>query len=712
MDNGWRGGAKRLAEIQGLRAASQPADEVLRHFLADIQLRFLIAEFVRRVHHFRAANVIRQHHLSLGRFALDNPVLQRTISDVCVGHGLRPHELDDNERYPSRRDIQGEPANIRCLAILLRLSDLLDMSHDRACPLLLNAACPLPSDSYAHWTQYQRIVHRVTSPDRIEISAECEDQSEHRLLYDWCQWIADEVASAGLAATRFARHSAWRPPLATLEGPDSTIRIRPSATAKYIPSKWTFELDRETVFQRLVYDVYTDPHVFVRELIQNALDATRCQLYSDLRSEGLDPPEYPTQVSADRRRRYALRVSLGQAEGTSALSGEPEVRQVLTVEDVGIGMDSEIIERYLLQVGRSYYTTDEFRRTYRFVPTSRFGVGFLSVFAVSDHVTIDTYKPGGREDAAILLTLTGPRNYLLRERGIRRSRGTRVAVTLRNSFEPGLLTRLVSNWCRRVEFPIMIDDLSTCTTIEAETPDQFTYEIPDVTEEGATFAVRAFPIRQPGVEGEIYIFVNNGRDGESLTARSWARYTYPTLHPRASAPPVPESAICFHGILQTQYVYDDRVPISLRLDFRDEHARFSLSREGISLDRRTRREPFNPSQDPRIESELVRIVTQHLEQSARAQGPASWRYKQRLVECFPLPTFWAAAPGMIPITRGGNEATVHLSEAVALPVITVVLERSSPSASLESAEAVVFAEDVNALSNAHRAAFFQVASFR
>jgi hypothetical protein len=705
---GGGGGAKRLAEIQSLHAAGQPADEVLRHFLADIQLRFLIAEFVRRVHHFRAANVIRQHHPSLGRFALDDPVLQRTISDVCVGHGLRPHELDDNERYPSRRDILGEPANVRFLAILLRLSDLLDISHDRACPLLLNAACPLPSDSYAHWTQYQRIVHRVTSPDRIEISAECEDQSEHRLLYDWCQWIVDEVAAARLAATRFARHSDWQPPLATLGGSDSTIKIRPSATAKYIPSKWTFELDRETVFQRLIYDVYTHPHVFVRELIQNALDATRCQLYSDLRSEGLDPPEYPTQVSTDRRRRYALRVSLGQGEVTSALSGEPEVRQVLAVEDVGIGMDSEIIERYLLQVGRSYYTTDEFRRTYRFVPTSRFGVGFLSVFAVSDHVTIDTYKPGGREDAAILLTLTGPRNYLLRERGIRRSRGTRVAVTLQDPFEPGLLTKLVSNWCRRVEFPIVIDDLSVGTTVEVETPDQFTYEIPDVTEEGATFSVRAFPIRRPGLEGEIYIFVRNARDGESWAAWDWARYTYPTRDPRASAPTFPESAICFHGILMDRHFYPTSYsgPISVRLDFRDEHARMSLSRESSWLDRRKQGGPLHRIHDPRIESELASIIMEHLERSTLAQGPGSWKYKQRLIKYFPLPTFWAAAPGMIPIARDGNEATVPLHEAVALPIVTVVLERCSGAASVEIAEAIVFAADVNDLSAAHRTDLF------
>ncbi|MDQ3818641.1 MAG: hypothetical protein M3362_13320, partial [Acidobacteriota bacterium] len=190
-NNEWRnwvtgdgGGAKRWREIENLRQEGN-GDEPTRHFIADLQTRFLIAEFIRRSHHLRAADVIRQHQGHLGRFAFDDQMMQRTISDICVAHGLRTYELEDRERYPDRRDIQGYAVNVRLIAILLRLGDLLDMSYDRACPLLLNAANPLPADSYAHWTQYQRIVHRLTSPDKIEITAECQTQEEHRVLQDW-----------------------------------------------------------------------------------------------------------------------------------------------------------------------------------------------------------------------------------------------------------------------------------------------------------------------------------------------------------------------------------------------------------------------------------------------------------------------------------------------------------------------------------------------
>ena len=91
----------RLAAIEGLRSSGTPSDSSLRHFVADRQLRFLIAEFIRRTHHKRAASVIAQNQSQLGRFAFDDPRLARAITNVCVGHGLSQLELEDPSDYPT-----------------------------------------------------------------------------------------------------------------------------------------------------------------------------------------------------------------------------------------------------------------------------------------------------------------------------------------------------------------------------------------------------------------------------------------------------------------------------------------------------------------------------------------------------------------------------------------------------------------------------------
>jgi len=288
--------------------------------------------------------------------------LRKAIADICVGHGLKTDELEDKERYPDLRDICGDEVNLRFMAILLRLGDLLDMSNDRACPLLLNAASPIPPDSLAHWTQYRDIKHFAVTPELIEITAECQNQSEHRVLQDWCQWIVNEVEKAATLMAHAKRHEEWRPPRAKLaidtDVADATIKIRPAQNANYVFRDWIFRLDPNAIYQRLIYDLYDLPETFIRELVQNASDANRSQMYLDLYEEGIEPPDSPTLVEEDYREKYPIKVSLISKEVINSLSGQPETRHAIVVEDSGIGMDSDIIQRYFLQVGRSFYTID------------------------------------------------------------------------------------------------------------------------------------------------------------------------------------------------------------------------------------------------------------------------------------------------------------------------------------------------------------------
>lgn len=667
------GGAERWAAIQNLRRGTEPSDEALRSFLADVQTRFLLAEFIRRAHHLRAADIMAQHQGTLGRFAFDDPMLLRTISDVCVAHGLRQHELEDRERYPEECDIRADRVNVRFLAILLRLGDLLDMSCDRACPLLLNPASPVPSESLAHWSQYQRIVRRLTSPQRIEIRAECLTQEEHRVLQDWCQWLVTEVKDARTLMSHARRHSDWLAPDAELSGPGATIHIKPASGAKYFPSEWRFELDNEVVFGLLIRDVYDSKNVFIRELLQNALDANRCQMYLDLTHDGQQPPEHPTQVGEEHRLRYPIRVSIATRPRFNELSGAQEDKQFVVVEDCGIGMDNEIIQKYFLQVGRSFYVTDEFQRNFRFVPTSRFGIGFLTVFAVSDRVVVETFKPTSpRRDGPIRLTLTGPRNYLLTERADRRTTGTRIEVILKQKMEQGELTDLVTGWCRRVEFPIIVDDLGKTSTVRAERPEDFVREEPDVINSGAKFVIRSFPIRGAGVEGELYVFAYVSENGESWARWDWAKDKYLTAHPHASIPSLPEDSMCLHGIaLPPTWEYHYGSPFSIRLDVRRAGYPTTLARHHLGNETR-------PGHTfvafPEVTKCIQEAVSRHLATTPLARPQDAWEYKQRLMGQFEvLRSFWRHIPDTVRFFFNRGVTLKSIAELDERETVTLVI---------------------------------------
>jgi hypothetical protein len=662
------------AEIIGIRCGTSQAapDNVpARHFIADLKTRYLLAEYFRERHHTRAADVVRYRLRDLTDFSLGNSQVLETIADICEAHGLSANMLNDSERFPFRRDVFAETVNVRMLAILLRLGDLLDMRSERACPILLSAASPLPASSYPHWSQYQRIFEKAVTPDEIRIIANCRTQEEYGLLEDWCRWITDEVSNAGSLLARSTRHESWKPPVATMGGPAATIQIRVHSEAKFIPSKWHFELDPEAVFTRLIRDTYSSPLAFVREVLQNSLDATRCQMYLDCAEQGLDVPSCPSHVESWIRARYPISIALTCTTIRDEVADTDRVVQILTIEDRGIGMDTDIITKYLLQVGRSYYTTPEFRRRFAFNASSRFGVGFLSVFSVSDHISLETYRPNSSSlDGPIRLTLTRPKNYLMTEVGTRHQPGTRIAIRLRDRLQCGALTETLVEMCRRVEFPIHVDDLGVSKVIEAETSADFTYDIRAGMDGSANISVKSIPINIPEIDGEFYIFSYRDKDGESWTERQAATLER-SRHPAALSPTFPANLTAFHGItISDRYEWlPEEMPIAIRMDYRGDQLSPTLSRDVVGNDLAL--------VNILISRRRAELIKDHLSQSPRAMGPDGWRYKQELMDALrmplnPLEEYWRDIPGTIRGFERGMMQLVSLAELHELRRISII----------------------------------------
>jgi molecular chaperone HtpG len=509
--------------------------EELSAFLAGQALRYVIADFVRRDHHESGKNTLELHPPLRQLVDDGDSVAFETIADVGVAHGLQESDLADESRFPEERDVFGGKVNVRFLARLLRIGDLLDMSSKRADPTTARAIGPLPSDAVPHWQQYSAKKHENITPKIIEFTFECKDQDAHRVLRDWFGWLEAEVRAAGLEQLHAARHNNWKAPHCLVSSQASagtrgskhkaTVIIQPAANAKYTFHDWKLELDHDLVLQRLIHDVYDNPAVFVRELIQNALDATRCQMYADfaLQHPDASAPERPTWFDRDFRERYLVSISFAQEEVQLSPDGPRETRAVFTIEDRGTGMSEEIIRRYFLQVGRSYYQSSEFRERYKFAPTSRFGIGFLSVFAVSKDITVDTARRDndtGRV-TGIRLRLREPRNFLLTEpwapfedRNTSAKTGTRIRIVLNDWRIEKPLLNLVRGWCVAVEVPIIVKEAGAETIIRPERlPDRAVLAAGLVDPE-ARFILRTFEIASEGVEGQVAVIAYDDALGE------------------------------------------------------------------------------------------------------------------------------------------------------------------------------------------------------
>ena len=134
----------------------------------------------------------------------------------------------------------------------------------------------------------------------------------------------------------------------------------------FIPKQFSFKSSSE-LSKLLIAPLYgNNPSYGVRELVQNAVDACRTRLAIDA--------NYSKETTH-------VRVYLDTEN------------QFFVIEDSGIGMSLEEIEKYFLTIGASYNTSTEWQKTrdiYSIYRTGRFGIGVLAAFLLGDQITVET----------------------------------------------------------------------------------------------------------------------------------------------------------------------------------------------------------------------------------------------------------------------------------------------------------------------------------
>lgn len=188
--------------------------------------------------------------------------------------------------------------------------------------------------------------------------------------------------------------------------------------------------------------LYSEKEIFLRELISNSFDAiqklNKVRLSEEIRdAEDLD---FAVNLRIDRE------------------------NKTLTIEDNGIGMSADEIERYIAQI--AFSGAQEFMKKYeesgdrnKAGIIGNFGLGFYSSFMVAERVEVDSlsYRPG---ESAASWSSDGSEEYDLGE-GQRKRRGTEIKLHLNeeslNLLDKVELQALVRRYCDFLPVAIQID---------------------------------------------------------------------------------------------------------------------------------------------------------------------------------------------------------------------------------------------------------------
>lgn len=365
--------------------------------------RFLMADFIRSQHAKRSATYIQSAdslHLP------GNPIPDRIIkilASICKGHTQSQESLMELP-VTENSGCGTESCHPLFIACMLRLGDLLDVDTNRVSSVLLSTLPSIPADSKSYNQTNRDITHILIGRSVVEITAECEDYEVAKLLKNWFKMIDDELTFQSKNWYKIA--------------PSVKFGSLPSAGKLIVKLKGydeisgknslRFEIDNSKAIEMLQgAGLYNSASQCIRELLQNAVDATYLRIFmenpniDDRAKFKLKCVEHPINVIFDKQR-----------------VDEKYSYWHLVISDNGVGMGENDM-KFLAKTGSSNQNKEKNSYIDKMPvwmrPSGTFGIGFQSIFLITDIVYLRTrkwgteqtvelemYNPAGREDGAIL----------------------------------------------------------------------------------------------------------------------------------------------------------------------------------------------------------------------------------------------------------------------------------------------------------------------
>ncbi len=225
----------------------------------------------------------------------------------------------------------------------------------------------------------------------------------------------------------------------------------------------TFEYKAEMkqLLHLIVHSLYTHPEIFLRELISNASDALNKVRFLKLTSQNILDAEGPLHAT----------ITVDRQEST------------FRIEDTGIGMTREDLVNRIGTVASS--------GTLEFVKQAKeggegasadligkFGVGFYSIFMVTDEVVVET-RHADPESKGYRWTSNGEGTYTIEEID-KPTRGTTISFKFKDEFDDFSdeyrIKNIIKKYSNFVDFPVFVgsEEVNTVQALWQKKKDDIT----------------------------------------------------------------------------------------------------------------------------------------------------------------------------------------------------------------------------------------------
>lgn len=384
-------------------------------------ITLLIAEYYRRRHAERSNNIAdgKSPISGLLRLVLDGGPVRAMplVGQISLMHGSDFNTII--ESLPEYDSLFNDSMHPRLAAVLLRLGDLCDVDNGRFNIIGNSMFGELPEKSLVHYFKHETIKRLYVSERVIAMDADV-NFNDIKIKLDLRKQKYSDTQKEDFCHKVVNEHQRWFDMLTQeLQNinlfinyifPDYLDSGMPTfeynlmidgEKSMYSRENLRFNFSRTKAFDLIEgYSLYDEPRTFVRELIQNSLDALKLQMWNDIQSgmwdHLIDEENYKNKtnlspldfVDNSIYNKYFVNINISFDEENKNIAE-------LTFTDNGIGIGFKDIQSKIIQTGISWLERNDNNLVMDEIPkwlhpTGSFGIGLHSIFAVTDIFEIKT----------------------------------------------------------------------------------------------------------------------------------------------------------------------------------------------------------------------------------------------------------------------------------------------------------------------------------
>ena len=346
-------------------------------------IKFILAEYFRRVHAERSKTILNNPLEALSLTTPRGVIPQRlfkVLGDICSSH---TKNFNNVMQLPfSEVGIDVEDAHPRFIASMLRLGDLLDLDNNRFSEVMLRTLTKIPIDSLIHKTKHLSINAFRLDKEMIEVVANCNDYETANVTQHWFNYLNSEIQNQMLCWNDIVPTKEFGI-LPTIGKLNVNLENYEYLDGKSKP-KFTVEPDKALELLRGA-GIYKDAHQSIREILQNAVDATLIRFWIENKSNiNIDNPKAAENIEFYNK--YPIKIEI---IGHNVI--DDIKKWEIKITDNGVGLTKNDL-KYLSQTGSSVKNKKK-NKTIEDMPiwlkpSGFFGIGFQSVFLLTERVTI------------------------------------------------------------------------------------------------------------------------------------------------------------------------------------------------------------------------------------------------------------------------------------------------------------------------------------